>query len=307
MRCSKYSFIATMSILFFLSLCTFFHLTAFSELNDGFYSQIISTTQVLNGTINPYPLFYLHAERLFVFFPFYAAMGSSLEPLIDGLAFILYALPILFFKLNNKRSYSQLLFLFFPFFLSYRATLGICCMCYLFILVCKKEKNYYLLILSLLLSNLSSGIVLSWLFCVILNYKVILSKHKKITPIFVILFVGFISSLINKFNYFFSSMNIKSMGGLLSRSTIYVSYNQNQYTRFIFYTLMIILLGIILSLIISRRTTFSKNVLGFFISALPTLFFEGLGLISYSFCFLWFFVYVQPIVFRTHNRPVVYT
>ncbi|MDI1351790.1 MAG: hypothetical protein PSV35_03325, partial [bacterium] len=238
------------------------------------------------------------------FYPFYAAMGSNYESLFAGIAFIFYALPILFFSYKNRHAYSQLLFLLFPFVVSYRTTLGMCSIAYLFIVIFKKEKNYYLLSLSLLLANLSSGIVLSWLLCVLFNFKKILINHKKLVPVFIILFIGFIYSIISKFYYFFTAVAIKSTSGLLARSTIYVSYDQNQYGRLICYTILIIMLVTILTLILIRSGS-SRNLLSFYASAIPAVFLEGLGLISYAICFLWFFVYVQPIVFKPREKPTI--
>lgn len=305
MRVSKFSLITFLSILVFLVIAFIINLKEFNAplllTSNGFYSEIKYASKIFNGQIDYHPLFFIHVIRLLIFLPFYFFAESIFSPLLQASTYILYCLPILKFKFNGKRSYAQLAILFFPVFLSYRTSLGICCITYLYLIIVSKKQNYFLLMLSLLLANLSSGIMLSWLLCTALNYKKIILTHKKMILILLIPMMGFMGSSVNKYYYMVSSVGKDVHGGALERGTLYVSFIHAQYNRFSCYLLiLLILIMILLANLMQKRVC--KSMLFFFISAIPSVFLEGIGLISYIMCFLLFLIGIRSkATFRSFN------
>lgn len=296
MRINKFFLITFLTILVFLVGAYIINLQEFNDPNlikiNGFYSQIEYASKIFKGEIDYNPLFFIHVIRLFIFLPFYYFTDSGFSSLLQASIYMLYCLPIVKFKFNGKRSYAQLAILFFPIFLSYRTSLGICSITYLYLIIVSKKQNYFLLILSLLLANLSSGIMLSWLLCTTLNYRKILLTHKKMILILIIPMIGFMGSLINKYYFMVSSFGQDVNGSALERSTLYVSLVYGQYSRLSCYLLIVlILILILLANLMQKRVC--KSMLFFFLSAIPSIFLEGIGLISYVMCFLLFLIGIR--------------
>jgi hypothetical protein len=72
-------------------------------------------------------------------------------------------------------------------------------------------------------------------------------------------------------------------GSAIERSTIYVSFVYEQYPRLFLYIGLSSFVLFILSLAFYRRYSIEKFL--FFLAAVPGIFLEGLGLISYLMCF----------------------
>ncbi|MEM8253602.1 hypothetical protein Q4Q98_14050, partial [Morganella morganii] len=74
-------------------------------------------------------------------------------------------------------------------------------------------------------------------------------------------------------------------GSIWERSTLYESYQNNYYSKFIVYTSVVMAILEILTYPIYKQQKLGRKWL-FFLGALPLVLFEGVGLISYLFCII---------------------
>lgn len=290
----------------FIVIASFLDITMFDEsLNDGFYTQILDVVKIFEGKLDYYSLFLIHVFRLAVILPFYLVHVEKLPSFLEAIFYIFYLFPILNSKLFKEIGIVRAIFIFFPIFVSYRTALGMCAMGYLFMVLNFNEKRITFLILSALLANLSSGIVLSWILIVLLNAKKIFSLYKELVPVFIIALIGFFSSFAHKFSFMFLTEGIKNNGNLFERSTIFVSFIDGDNQRFIMYVIMVLMLyGILLCRIAFK--TLPKELSLFFIPAFVNIFFEGIGLISFTFIFIWYYylLLLKPNKLSTYFKVV---
>ena len=269
-----------------MSVAHFSNLRMFNDdLNDGFFSQIIYVSTSLTGEVPLSPLFVVHFFRFLIVLPFFISFTLDLPAVFDALIFLIYLCP--FLASRNKRvfGYLPILFLFLPFLFSYRTVLGMFGMAYLYMCVFAKKPEYRLFVCSALLANLSSGIVLSWGICVVSSLGHFRRNYKFFDLLFFVVFLGLLGSVIHKYEFMFSSKGALANGSALERSTLMVSYLNEQYIKFIFYIGITALIVMILTIGVWAKS-FSFRRWMFFVGAVPVVFFEGIGLVSYLICII---------------------
>ncbi|WP_445765660.1 hypothetical protein [Rheinheimera sp.] len=269
-----------------MSVAHFSNLRMFNDdLNDGFFSQIIYVSTSLTGEVPLSPLFVVHFFRFLIVLPFFVSFTLNLPAIFDAVIFLIYLSPFLASRNRGIFGYLPVLFLFFPLLFSYRTVLGMFGMAYLYICVFAKKPEYRLFVCSALLANLSSGIVLSWGVGVVASLSHFRKNYRFFDVLFIIVCLGFIGSVIHKYEFMFSSKGAHDNGNALERSTLMVSYLNEQYVKFLFYigitslVLMILTVG-------AWAKSFSFRRWMFFLGAVPVVFFEGIGLVSYLICII---------------------
>lgn len=284
-------FLFIMSSIVFVILSNYFNISMFDNNDsDGFKAQIFYVSKIFNGELDYDPLFFVHLVRLIIITPFYINNILGLPNYIESLGFILYLIPFFKKKYLHIVGYLPCLFVFLPLFVSYRTALGMLSMTYLFILLFCHIKSYSLLFFSALLSNLSSGIVLSWIMVSLGSFFYLKKSYKYLLPLFLVISTGLIGSFINKFYFMFTTNGIKENGSMIERSNIYISIIDGNYFRLFFYiSLCLSLLFCIFTSLLINNKNIKDRLFIFFLSGIPAMFSEGLGLISYLMCFLIFY------------------
>ncbi len=293
------------SSIIFVILSSYLNISMFEhDKSDGFKSQVFYVSKIFKGELDYNPLFFIHLARLFIISPFYIIDILELPSYIESLGFILYLIPFCKKKYLNIVGYLPCLFIFLPFFVSYRTVLGMLSMAYLFILLFCHIRSYSLLFFSALLANLSSGIVLSWIIVSIGSLCYLKKSYKYLLPLFLAISSGLIGSLINKFYFMFTTNGIKENGNVIERSNIYISLIDGNYFRLFFYISLCLLLffSIFTSLLINNKSIRDRLFI-FFLAGIPTIFFEGLGLISYLMCFLIFYKIFFKLDIKVCHAP----
>lgn len=298
MKVSRYRIIFYFFSVLFVFFSNFLNIKMFGQnSDDGFYSQISYVSEHIASGESFSPLFIIHTLRLIAVLPFYISEQLGLPAYADALCFILYMCPIISsFERRNAQGYLPFIFLFFPLLFSYRTVLGMCSMYYLYICLFYDKKNTsFLFISSAILANLSSGIVLGWAIAVIGSFNYLKLKYIYFKPFFIFLCVGFLGSLLHKYDFMLSEHGAEINGGALQRSTFYVAYTYGQYARLLFYILIAICVYSILMLeVVKNKMRLGRHFL-FFLGSVPLLFFEGIGLVSYMFCLL---SYISSLTFK---------
>lgn len=249
---------------------------------DGFFYQIDYVSKILTGDFDVNALFFIHVARLIIVAPFYFVYLLKLPSAADAIIYLVYLSPLLV-RRGGWRVPVQMFFIFLPVFFSYRASLGMCAMGYLYLILFKNVNSYSLFTISALLANLSSGVVLSWVCVVFFSMRHIFREYMLFIPVFLFLVVGFSMSLIHKIGYMFKAEGVAQHGSAIERSTIYVSFIHEQYSRLFIYLTIALFLYFILGLRLVRN--YSNRMFLFFLAAVPGVFLEGIGLISYLMCF----------------------
>ena len=156
-----------------------------------------------------------------------------------------------------------------------------------------------LLVSSMFLANLSSGVVLPWLLITFMNIKNLSRRYEyiQVAATAIVVLLGF--SVSQKIGFF---LNEYSAGNtIIGRSTFYVSFVNEQYARLALY-IMLLLSWLIISLAKLRYKSFSMHLYSFYLPVIVTFFFEGLGLVSFLIPILWFFMGVRPSKTRFQLR-----
>jgi len=257
----------------------------FDNQADGFFMQVTYASKIFTGNFDSNPLFFIHVARLLIVLPFYLAYIFKFPAIFDAAVYLFYLAPLLI-RRNRTGINIQLIFIFFPLFFSIRTSIGMCSMGYLYLILFKGVKSYRLLFVSALLANLSSGIVLSWIGAVFFSLRHIVRQYIWLTPSIFILAVGFSMSVLHKIEFMLNSAGAEQNGGAVERSTIYVSFIHEQYARLTIYVFLALYLFFILNTKLVGK--YSNRLFLFFVAAVPGVFLEGIGLISYLMCFIIF-------------------
>lgn len=257
----------------------------FENQADGFFMQVTYASKIFTGNFDTNPLFFIHVARLLIVLPFYVAYILKLPAIVDAAIYLLYLAPLLI-RRNDKGINIQLAFIFFPLFFSFRTSIGMCSMGYLYLILFNNVKSYKLLFISAMLANLSSGIVLSWVGAVFFSFRHIIRQYVWLVPIIFVLAVGFSMSVLHKIQFMLVDAGAEQNGGAVERSTIYVSFIHEQYARLAIYIILALYLFFILNSKLVGR--YSNRLFLFFVAAVPGVFLEGIGLISYLMCFIIF-------------------
>lgn len=259
------------------------------NLADGFYSQISYVSEHISSGGDLSPLFIIHTLRLVAVLPFYMSEQLQLPAYVDAILFIFYLWPIVsIIGAARIKSYLPFAFLFFPLFFSYRTVLGMCGMCYLYIILFYQRKSTTLLLMSAILANLSSGIIFGWSIAVIGAFKYLKSNYRFFTLFFLLMCLGFLGSFIHKYEFMLSPRGASVNGSVFERSTFYVSYINGQNSRLILYLFMAFSVFFVIYLQCLKDKTLNRYFF-FFIGAMPLILFEGIGLVSYLFCIMLYF------------------
>ncbi|MGL4923893.1 hypothetical protein [Aeromonas veronii] len=298
MKVSRYGIKFYFFSILYIVVANFFNIRMFGQDSaDGFYSQISYVSEHLMSGESFSPLFIIHTLRLIAILPFYISDKLGLPAYTDAIFFVFYMRPIIsFFKYQGVQGYLPFIFLFFPLLFSYRSVLGMCSIFYLYMCLFYHKKNTsFLFVISALLANLSSGIVLGWAIAVIGSFNYLKLKYVFFKPFFILLCLGFLASLVHKYEFMFSEYGAEVNGGALQRSTFYVAYIYGQHARLLLYALISICISCILMLeLFNNKLRVGRHFL-FFLGSVPLLFFEGIGLVSYLFCLL---LYISSLFFK---------
>ncbi len=250
---------------------------------DGFYNQINYASKILDLQYDLNPLFVIHVVRLISIFPFYIIYKLQLPEVLNAVVYLVYLIPFFWCK-KYVGQICLVIFMLMPIVFSYRSTLAMCSLGYLYLILKSERQHYFMLLASAVLANLSSGTVLSWGCVVGVNIYGISKKYPLILFVIVPLALGLIGSIIHKWEYMFSFIGQSKHGGAIERSTLFVSYHHSQNFRFVFY-LVLFSLAYIISifnlLVVKNRKEFF-----FFVWAIPAMMFEGVGAISFLFAIL---------------------
>ncbi|WP_348688061.1 hypothetical protein [Aeromonas bestiarum] len=290
MKVSRYKVIFYCCTVLFVFCANFLNIKMFGQNSaDGFYSQISYVSEHINSGGDLSPLFLIHTLRLIAVLPFYISEQLELPAYADAVLFIFYIWPIVsVIGAARIKSYLPFVFLFFPLFFSYRTVLGMCGMCYLYIILFYQRKNTTLLLMSAMLANLSSGIIFGWSIAVIGSFKYLKSNYKFFTLFFLLICAGFLGSFIHKYEFMLSPQGASVNGNIFERSTYYVSYVNGQNSRLVLYLLMAFSIFFVIYLQCLKEKIFNRYFF-FFIGAIPLTLFEGIGLVSYLFCIILYF------------------
>ncbi|EJL6466015.1 hypothetical protein O1D55_003087 [Vibrio cholerae] len=256
-----------------------FHLVVF-ELGekDGFYKQIQG---VLNSSEHALSIY--HYFRYIIIYPF-IFIEDNFGSLALALVFMnLYILSITVLWVRIKWfSVFSFLIIIMPYFFSIRTSLCIMSVLVAYSYLYYGDKyNKFILAISIVMANLSSGVLINVL--LLFLYKMYQSNKKLVIfllPVFLFsLFPMFISKL-----DFFSSFGNPFLS-MIMRNNILSSIGVSDY-KFVFYILLLVFY------VLSSFYFFSKNTLNFFVSFLGVIslvLFEGLGAISMSALIIFIF------------------
>lgn len=268
--------------------------------SDGFYAQVAFAFSYMTEGGGFHPLYVVHIMRLFIVLPFYLIDLLELPHLLESLTILLYMYPV--YKYSPVVGYrlTQLLYLILPFIFSYRTILVMCSISYLYICLNSPKPRYALFLFSALLANLSSGVILPWILIVLLKGRVVYGQYKKSLIVFVFAAAGFLVSVLHKIQHFFIKSGVSHDETFLSNNTFYVSVVFEQYDRLIIYSLLAILLFLLMMIYLYYSSSRLYGM-AFLLGALPTLLFEGVGLVSFMIVFTWMIFRMIEITRRNNE------
>lgn len=293
MKLNNSTLILILQFLFFLLLAVFFNKSMFDGgTQDGFFSQITYAYDEISAGPS-HPMYFIHLLRLFIVLPFYLIYINELPIIFESIILFFFMLPILTYRKDLRFYISGFIFLLLPWLFSFRSVLAMCAISYLYISFFDSKRHIFLYIFSGILANLSSGVVLAWVIINIFCLKALYIKYKLAIIFFVLGCVGFMLSVINKIHHFFIMSGGENNENLFTNNTFYVSYHQDDILRLTLYVILAVILILLLILSASHKRI-NQKFLFFMIAATPTLFFEGIGLVSFIFIFIWSFVCGAP-------------
>lgn len=254
---------------------------------DGFTSQVQYIWNYWNGNnslIDLDPLLWIHVIRALIAYVF-----VSIEEIGGGalVAFVIVAmtLPILNIFSRLKKGYLILSLPLLGMAVSFRTFLVVISVAYL-VLFIRNVRSKWFLVVSFILSNLSSGAVMNNLIVsstIVRNHRpTSFGLHIYIT----LLTISFVISALDKYQGFseqrpgYDSTVFGASGieAIISRSTIFVSAMEGDYSRLVAYSL-----GAIVALalfVFAARNEHYRGYVAILLSVIPSLIFEGLGFMS---------------------------
>lgn len=268
-------------LMFLIAFSFFFDVKMFVDKDgDGFFNQV---NFVFNNFDNPAaysPLFFVHALRLLTIAPFFVTDLFSVSVYLDYFLYFIYVRGTRSVCAYFDAKYIYYLVLLLPFVFSLRSSLGMVAILYLFYIVYARVRSDKLFLFSALISNLSSGTLLAFFSIFIFFSKMFLCHYKKLIPFFIVIIVGFLFSVSHKIAFMFLDSGVAENGWFFERSTLYVSYVYGQYYRLIFYSLLLFVL-LLLFVVAFMKDNSDSTAVGFFLSSVPLIFFEGIGFLSF--------------------------
>ena len=242
---------------------------------DGFYQQMKPFMDGFSFS-ELESLQYVHFIRYVAVFPFLVEYKYGLGSIFVSFVLYAYLMPICF--VSNKYWYRVLipLVLLLALFISFRSFLAACGVAY-FMIALYHHKSITLLFLSLVLCSLSSATVIIWALLLVVNIKIFFSIYKKIAIAFSFLIsLVLLPSILHKLLY--AEENLTGLGDYFLNSTVWVSYVESQWNRFILYSILLVsLLMVVLkgALVRSNRAFYFS-----FLAFIALAFFEGIGVIA---------------------------
>lgn len=255
---------------------------------DGFYAQIqsVADSSVFQngfGFKDGAQLALNHSIRFFSVFPFYWFWSNSLEWFEPFLIFI-YSMPALV-TIAGGFKFRYGIILLFPIFISPRAYLAAISILCLFNSIHLDRPKNWIVIYSMLLANLSSGVTLAWIGIVFLYRKIFFKKYKWLKKMIIVIGVLFIFSLIHKYQFVSggttNAASDDGMVALIQRNIFFDSIESGRYDRLVAYIFILIFcLSFVLYNYFFRKL--SRPWVLSLLPIFPLFFFEGLGVMSYS-------------------------
>lgn len=276
--------------------------------SDGFQSQIIHASEILAGETSldnedGSGLEYVHIVRLIAVSPFLLLDDwlGAYAALFLLLCFILLVVRPIY---KEKPSIIRLLPFTLPFFLSGRSVLIALGVAFIILSIYNYKHRYWMLLAGLLCVNLSSASVLSAIFLLIF----LKPKHQQNNKFYnlqtklalFLLILSLLASVINKYYGFqsgsagFEAYEVSTDNlflSVISRSTLLVSFADNQYLRG--FTYLIILVYLLYRILLSSFYRHDKNIRTMLLCCVSGVFLEGLGVIALFFPLYWVFLGVN--------------
>ena len=297
MTIKKYDIWLASNIFLFLLLNLYLRKEMFSAGDsDGFFIDLQATKSFSWGTME-YLLELVHILRFVVAYPFLWLFENGFHPVFESILLLGCMFPVLTAEFGGKKHLAQALFIYLPYFISYRSVLVACAIAYLFILLFSSKRSSYLLWASALFANLSSGVVMGWLLIVLVNRRELMQRFKLLWLLVAAMALSLSFSISQKLNFFSeTAKTTDSANGAVEafmRNTVIVSYQNQQYARLVTYCLAILLLFVIFlhGMMQARR---SRSSLKFFVCSVPGLFMEGLSVMAFVIPILWFYLGIRP-------------
>lgn len=274
---------------------------------DGFTSQVSYINLVLesgNTLFDLEPLLWIHAIRAYIANTFVwieSVFGIGFSSFLILMLFI----PTLKLFADLRRGYFVFVIPVAAVILSPRAALAMIAVAYLVVFILNGRAAFYLTV-SLVLANLSSGTVLNnliissilgrnhhpksvgiYLYSIILGISLFISAGEK--------YEGFVEQ---RAGYIGTVTGASGIEAIISRSTIFVSFQEGDYARLIAYLGLALIAFLLLFVAIRLREYRGYAVI--MLSAIPSLLTEGLGFISLVVPIL-LFLAGQPLPMRPGN------
>jgi hypothetical protein len=255
--------------------------------SDGFTFQVnyIRNFFQMGGKFSDLePLLWIHTIRTIVAetFVFLEGLGG---PFLATALICLLSVPLIKVFEESRIPYIYLAIPVVIALLSGRSALVALSVAYQILFIKEKPRTIYLMI-SFILANLSSGAVLNNLVIAIL----ITRNYRKYSPSLYIYMIILSISLYISGTDKYEGFSLGSAGydstvygltgywAILSRSTIFVSFINQNYERVIAYVALVALSGLVL--FVSLRLRHYRGYSVVFLSALPSFLLEGLGVVS---------------------------
>lgn len=254
---------------------------------DGFIAHIKMFRDLSLSDIN-YELKQVHFIRYIIFYPFVLREYLSFPYFFDIIIILLVINLFVYRKID-------VLLYVFPIFVSYRTSLCIVSLYYVWQSTEYKLNFNYKLLLSFLFSILSSG-VLFWCMLIFLANKI--QKRKNLSPAF-ILIIGlslFLLSLSVMSKYYFftdgkalnSIISLDYISDFINRSNLFYSKSRWGYTKNIFYFTYLFLVLTVIFFKARLVTDKSKKII--ILLSLINFLLEGLPAISFIMIYIHLFL-----------------
>jgi hypothetical protein len=263
--------------------------TSFVSLDttDGFSAQVVYIWNYFGGgnsILDLDALLLIHAVRAGIAY-FFTIVEETLGIGFATFFLLMLMLPGLKVFAELPRGYLVLALPVVGMVFSGRAILSMFSVAYLVIVVIK-GRGFWLLFFSLVFSTLSSGVALNNL---IISLTLARNHMKKSLSLFVYsiaLSITLFISATDKYTgfseqragYDATTYSTSQLGSIISRSTIFVSFQEGDYLRsFAYVGLAAVALTLLISAIVMPRY---RGYAAILISAIPSVFLEGLGFVS---------------------------
>lgn len=254
---------------------------------DGFTNQVTYVWNYLGGGNSIFsmePLIWIHALRaaiatVFVFIEETFGTGAS------SFSMLLLFLPVVRMFIELRRGYFAWAIPLTVIIFSSRTVLVIISVAYLIMFI-SRNRPLYFLSLSFIFANLSSGAVMNNLIIATILVRNHRPKSLALHVYIAALLISFAISALDKYEGFVEQRSgydsavygASGIEAILSRSTIMISLMEGNYLRFGAYTGMAC--AALFLFFVAWRIPNYRGYIAILLSAVPSVIFEGLGLVS---------------------------